>query len=113
MLHDPEVYPDPFDYLPERWLVENPPPHPEKMMFGYGRRICPGMALADASMWIAGAMFIALFDIKPTQGSPKDFDQSMTGVLDGQTICHPRPFKSEIMPRHAKAEALILSIDNE
>ncbi|THH15045.1 hypothetical protein EUX98_g9525 [Antrodiella citrinella] len=113
MLHDPEVYPDPFEFVPERWLVANPPPHPREMMFGFGRRICPGMVLADASLWIACAMFLALYDINPVKGSPTFFDQSVTGCLDGKFICHPKPFKSEIKPRNAKAEALILSIDNE
>ncbi|THH33199.1 hypothetical protein EUX98_g986 [Antrodiella citrinella] len=113
LLHDPEVYPDPFELVPERWLVDDPPPHPREMMFGYGRRICPGMVLADASLWIATAMFLALFNIKPTEGSPTSFDQSMTGCLDGQHICHPIPFKCDIKPRNSQAEALILSIDNE
>ncbi|TCD66167.1 hypothetical protein EIP91_001721 [Steccherinum ochraceum] len=113
MLHDPDTYPNPFNFIPERWLVENPPPQTREMMFGFGRRMCPGMVLADASVWLAATMFLALFDIKPTDGSPKKFDQGPDGVLDGQNLCHPKPFKSNITPRNAKAEALILSIDHE
>ena len=91
------------------------------------------MVLADASMWIASAMFVALFDITPVDGSPTFFDQSPTGVLDGELLwyvihllplvlishdvipvfSHPKPFKSNIKPRSAKAEALLLSIDHE
>lgn len=44
------------------------------------------MVLADASMWIATAMFLALFDIKRVEGSPTFYDQSMNGVLDGQPL---------------------------
>ena len=103
MAHDPEVYPDPLNFVPERWLVENPPPHPREVSFGFGRRyvqhdrwtftpsdssrrICPGILLADASMFIATTMFLALFDIKRVEGSPESFNQMPGGVLDGQAI---------------------------
>ncbi|TCD69399.1 hypothetical protein EIP91_007746 [Steccherinum ochraceum] len=114
MAHDPEVYEDPMEYIPERWLVQNPPLHPhDGICFGSGRRICPGIVLAESTVFIGAAMFLSLFDIYAVEGSPKFFDQSENGILDGETICHPKPFKSGIKPRSAKAEALIKSIDHE
>jgi cytochrome P450 len=39
MLHDEEVYPDPFVFQPERYLGPNPQPHPgSRGCFGFGRR---------------------------------------------------------------------------
>ncbi|CAE6446625.1 unnamed protein product [Rhizoctonia solani] len=39
MLHNPEVYPDPEKFIPERYLVANPSPLPELYAFGFGRRL--------------------------------------------------------------------------
>lgn len=41
MMHDPEVYPEPSRFNPERYLVKNPPPEPENYAFGFGRRYVP------------------------------------------------------------------------
>ncbi|KAF7789305.1 hypothetical protein EIP86_000249 [Pleurotus ostreatoroseus] len=60
-LHDPEVYEDPFNFLPERFLPEDGkplPPDSRSYCFGFGRRICP-----DASVWILCAMTLAVFNI--------------------------------------------------
>ncbi|TCD64629.1 hypothetical protein EIP91_003831 [Steccherinum ochraceum] len=113
MVHDPEVYDRPMEYIPERWLTDNPPPHPRELSFGFGRRICPGSILAEASVWITTAMFLALFDISPTEGSPTSFDQSDKGILDGSTLCHPLEFKCAIRPRSNKAKSLISSFESE
>lgn len=37
-------------------------------------------------MWAAMAMFIALFNISPVEGSPKFFDQAPGGVLNGEPV---------------------------
>lgn len=39
----------------------------ESAAFGFGRRICPGSAIAIASVWITVAATLAVFDLeKPT-----------------------------------------------
>jgi cytochrome P450 len=66
MLHDPAVYPDPFTFDPLRLLdtVEKAGQRdPRLACFGFARRICPGMHLAEASLWILVAMSLAVFDI--------------------------------------------------
>ena len=80
MSHDPEIYPDPMVFNPERFLGENPQMDPADVTFGFGRRICPdtfvlihepvlcsritiGRVLADASMFISCAMVLAVYDI--------------------------------------------------
>lgn len=63
MLHEPERYPNPLEFSPERFLDQNPQEDPRTMCFGFGRRICPGLQLADVSVWISCAMSLAVFDI--------------------------------------------------
>ncbi|KAG9091724.1 hypothetical protein FS749_016327 [Ceratobasidium sp. UAMH 11750] len=63
MMHDPDVYPEPDQFKPERYLVENPPPEPENYAFGFGRRICPGLHIAQQSMWISVSNTLANFTI--------------------------------------------------
>ncbi|KAG6885227.1 hypothetical protein C0993_004634 [Termitomyces sp. T159_Od127] len=67
MLHDPEAYPEPFEFLPERHIATTDKPaqkNPRTICFGYGRRICPGMYLADASIFSLVASSLAVFNIK-------------------------------------------------
>ncbi|KAG8769166.1 hypothetical protein FRC12_005129 [Ceratobasidium sp. 428] len=63
MMHDPDVYPEPDKFKPSRYLVENPPPDPENYAFGFGRRICPGIHIAQQSMWISISNILANFMI--------------------------------------------------
>ncbi|KAG8704592.1 hypothetical protein FRC08_002146, partial [Ceratobasidium sp. 394] len=53
IMHDPEVYHEPGRFMPDRYLVANPPPDPASYAFGFGRRICPGIHVAQQSIWLA------------------------------------------------------------
>lgn len=63
MTHDEKKYPNPGEFKPERFLLEDGSLTNDTMPlgFGWGRRICPGRHLADASLWIAIASFLAVF----------------------------------------------------
>ncbi|KAG9103434.1 hypothetical protein FRC06_010852 [Ceratobasidium sp. 370] len=61
ILHNPDVYEQPERFMPERYLVANPPPEPETYAFGFGRRNCPGMHIAQQSMWISVSNLLANF----------------------------------------------------
>lgn len=57
---DPELYPDPEAFNPDRWLKPEYPTYREPLTkfpglqnysaFGFGRRICPGMNIAERSL---------------------------------------------------------------
>ncbi|KAG6902124.1 hypothetical protein C0995_004070 [Termitomyces sp. Mi166 len=68
MLHDETIYPQPFDFNPDRWIKDgklNPDVrNPMHAAFGFGRRICPGRFMAYSAVWITLASMIAVFDIE-------------------------------------------------
>ena len=70
-MHNEEIYSDPFAFKPERFLSKEAgglgEPDCVPTVFGYGRRICPGMHLAEASLWIYIATIVALFNITPSR----------------------------------------------
>lgn len=41
---DEEMYPDPLEFKPERFLGPSPQLNPRKFIFGFGRRGCPGLS---------------------------------------------------------------------
>lgn len=71
-MHDETLFPDPMAFKPERWLDEagqlkdsaDFPIYPWAAVFGYGRRICPGMAFARSSLWMYMATILSTCDIR-------------------------------------------------
>jgi cytochrome P450 len=75
---DPVRYPDPSSFRPERYLGDNTSSaesatrndvsQRDHFGFGAGRRICPGMNVADRSMLLGIARFFWAFDVRPKMG---------------------------------------------
>jgi cytochrome P450 len=108
MLNDPQTYANPTQFNPERFLAKDgrePEMEPRTVCFGFGRRICPGLHLADASIWISTAMSLAVFDISKVVENGVEVTPEVD-PLPG-TSSHPKPFKCSIKPRSATALGLI------
>ncbi|KAK0450595.1 cytochrome P450 [Desarmillaria tabescens] len=100
MLHDPTVYNEPFKFNPDRFIrTDNKESEldPYKIAFGFGRRICPGKVLADASIFISCAMVLAVFDISKYSENGIVFEPDTEHTAG--TISHPSPFKCTIKAR--------------
>ncbi|KLO09941.1 cytochrome P450 [Schizopora paradoxa] len=115
MCHDPSRYHDPFEFRPERFLPDgerNTETDPKRLVFGFGRRICPGKEFAEASLFIAISMILTTFDISKAQDKlgreivPRV--ENTFGALN-----HPKKFECRIMPRSENAVALIRTVKNE
>ncbi|KAI0729067.1 cytochrome P450 [Fomitopsis betulina] len=106
MLHDPETYSQPETFNPDRFIASEKSPaemDPRKIIWGFGRRSCPGLFLADTCMFLAVVQILATFDIiAPADASDND---PTTGI-----ISHPGPLAFTAVPRSAKAEALINAV---
>ena len=97
--HDPEVYHEPMVFKPERFLSENgniPEPDPHKLVFGFGRRICPGRLLADSTLYLVIAQTLAVFNVDKFVENGHELEPAVS-FLSG-VISHPVPFKTSIRP---------------
>ncbi|TCD68842.1 hypothetical protein EIP91_009556 [Steccherinum ochraceum] len=113
-LHDPEVYDEPMTFNPSRFLAsegKEPECDPRDFCFGFGRRVCPGLLLADVSVWTSCAMTLATLDISHAMENGKVVE--VEDVYLSGTISHPKPFKCSIKSRSAGAESLVLSPERE
>jgi cytochrome P450 len=63
MTQNPDVYPDPHLFLPERFMGSEVAPDPRDFVFGYGRRACPGKLFIETSIWLAIASMTATLRI--------------------------------------------------
>ncbi|PBK95956.1 cytochrome P450 [Armillaria gallica] len=106
MTRDPSVYEDPEVFNPSRFLPglgRVPERDPRSIIFGFGRRKCPGQYLADEMIFIICATVLSVFDISKADGfSPEPVLDPLNG-----TISHPAPFKCSITPRSSGAVDLI------
>ena len=77
MCHDERRYHSPHEFNPDRFLGSKLAGHgseenkkcdpatdkPSELIFGFGRRVCPGEHLARTIIWILVANTLALFDV--------------------------------------------------
>ncbi|KAE9388250.1 cytochrome P450 [Gymnopus androsaceus JB14] len=110
-LHNPEIYgEDVTQFHPERFLnpdgtLNSKIPYPDAA-FGFGRRVCPGKAFAQCSLWLAVASLLVCFDFaRALDKDGVEIDPS-TDCMDGMLSCPP-PFECSIMPRSKAVEELI------
>ncbi|KAJ5980223.1 hypothetical protein N7481_007521 [Penicillium waksmanii] len=111
--NDPEVYPEPRVFRPERYIPSEGHDvalDPAEVSFGFGRRVCPGRQIADASLFLTIANTLAVFDVrKPLGEDGKEIDppQDFTPGI----ISHPIPYKCRITPRTKEHEKLIVDFE--
>ncbi|KAI0056528.1 cytochrome P450 [Artomyces pyxidatus] len=111
ILHNPDDYPDPESFKPERFLTAEGNINEDEVQvaFGLGRRNCVGMHMANATLWIMMASLLAIFDIskaKDEGGNEIPVDIAYTDNLVSTSL----PFRCAIRPRDREAEELIQQI---
>ncbi|TFK25336.1 cytochrome P450 [Coprinopsis marcescibilis] len=113
MLHDENVYEDPFKFNPERFIGSDgkldysKARDPFHACWGFGRRVCPGRFMAFSAVWIAVASIIFVFDIEK-------FKDEKTGEViepldeqDNALVLMPKPFRCSLKPRSKEKEELV------
>ncbi|KAI0712881.1 cytochrome P450 monooxygenase [Fomitopsis betulina] len=111
MFRDADVYPDPEAFIPERFLELNEASDrelrdPKKIVFGFGRRICPGRYFADDIVWLAAANIVATMNIRKARNGSGEEITPTPKIISG-TALRPEPFLCDIRPRSEQAIQLI------
>ncbi|PHH62995.1 hypothetical protein CDD81_6420 [Ophiocordyceps australis] len=104
--HDPSVHRNPAHFDPERFLPPRHEPDPAKVVFGYGRRKCPGIHLSQASLFLSVACILATSKISKAVDSQGRELEAELKARPG-LVCHPEPFPYAISPRSASHIDLI------
>ncbi|GBE82771.1 Multifunctional cytochrome P450 monooxygenase af510 [Sparassis crispa] len=104
VFHDPVLYSEPSDFNPDRFFNRKSNflnPDPRSFAFGFGRRLCPGMHLADDMLFITVVTTLAAFNIEKAvdrDGRP------ITPVVhcENGVVSAPGPFECRVTPRSAE-----------
>jgi cytochrome P450 len=107
LLHDPDMYPNPEQFMPERYLERSPSGtwlnrtdvrDPRSFCFGFGRRICPGAHIAEQSLFAMVATVLHTLSV----GRSKDMNgNEIVPQPDAGSgaLSHPKPFDYTIRMR--------------
>ncbi|KAG7441676.1 cytochrome P450 [Guyanagaster necrorhizus] len=106
MSRDPEFYPHPDVFDPTRFLGPSPQLDPREVTFGFGRRICPGQHLAEASIFLTVARSLAAFNITKARDENGVIQEPVPGQVSG-VLSDTLPFNCVIKPRSEKAVHLV------
>ena len=115
--NDPRRAPNPRTFDPNRYKddhlglydsASNPDASKRDMFtFGAGRRICPGMHVAERSLLLGISRILWAFDISPAKGpdgKPIIPDQSK---LTQGFVCMPEEYPAKITPRSKERAEII------
>ncbi|KAI0332177.1 cytochrome P450 [Cubamyces sp. BRFM 1775] len=109
-MHNPDIYPEPNTFNPGRFMrdgkLRDDLLDPASIVFGFGRRKCPGRHFADAMLYIIIASVLHIFDVSP----PLDEDGHPIKIELRQShgfLSFPEDCRCVVRPRSAQVESLL------
>lgn len=110
--HDEANYKDPHVFSPERFLGEDAEMDPRMLVFGFGRRICPGKDFADESVFLTIALSLAAFDIRKARDGNGNTIEPRAEFTSG-IISRPLTFPCDVKPRSDQAAKLVREVEKD
>ncbi|KAH9952753.1 CyP450 monooxygenase [Russula dissimulans] len=111
VLHNPDLYPDPETFKPERFLNKDGTCRDDPtiaLAFGAGKRICPGRHLVDATLFVFISSVLSVFNVERTKDeNGNDIPVEVETIVEGEISPKPATFECSIAPRDKQAEDLI------
>ncbi|KAL3459598.1 cytochrome P450 2D18 [Aspergillus heterothallicus] len=120
--HDEQTYPNPSTFEPSRFAHQplpssvyansQDPSKRDHFGYGIGRRICPGIHLAERALFVAVARMIWGLSIqlqKDEHGAPIPLDVSPETAYSDGFLNQCRPFKVDVTPRSLGRKDVILT----
>ncbi|KAJ7477180.1 cytochrome P450 [Mycena galericulata] len=114
MHHNEERYPDPYTFNPDRYMGDDlscaesaklsDVMERDHWTFGAGRRICPGLAVAERELWLAISRILWAFNVQAIPSEPISLEE-----YEGMSGRTPLPYRVKFEPRHENVhEALAI-----
>nr|OQO31889.1 hypothetical protein B0A51_01084 [Rachicladosporium sp. CCFEE 5018] len=111
-----KLYPDPESFRPERWLDNKWPTFREPLekfpnlqsysAFGFGRRICPGLNIAERSLYILIMRIAWAADIRAKKdGQGRELLPPSYDYVTGFNV-QPKPFKFDLTVRSGQQDVV-------
>ncbi|KAG8296016.1 heme binding [Homalodisca vitripennis] len=87
--HDPDIYPDPYEFDPDRFSVENSKDrhHYAFLPFGEGPRICIGLRFGRLQVKVGLAAILSKYQISPAPDTPSKLE--LNPLIAFTTAKHP------------------------
>ncbi|KAJ7033902.1 putative monooxygenase [Mycena alexandri] len=102
MLHDPAVFPNPMKFDPDRYQNLNSEMQKVNVVFGFGRRICPGKDFGESNVFAIASTLLATCDILPVVDAQGN-DIIPDVAYSSGSLSFPSRFDCNITPRSKQA----------
>ena len=111
LTRDQAIYHEPEEFRPESFLEPRNEPSATAFTFGFGRRICTGKVLADASLYLTFVQTLAALNIQ------KAIDEHGHAVEPKHTfgagiLAHPGEFRVRVAPRSRHYMDMLERLEN-